>query len=195
MAAKINNLSSINGNYLNNVENDMNSRDFLIKNNKELTSYSTSNKNNIYDYFLIIGASNKSLDTINESELLLTPKFLFSYPNYQDAFKEFEFYRHCCYKNGIKVKRIEISNEEDYSSYLLESNLYSSPIETFSFIKSSDNQINNKYIFGMKFYDIYIFNPKLNNKNNNNKFIYIYMKKRFYLYLQIHLCNYLKVHV
>ena len=86
------------------------------------------------------------------------------------------------------MKRIEISNESEYSSCLLESNLYAAPIETFSFIKTSENNLNNKYIYGMKFNDIYIFNPVLNNKDkinddDNNKnnvknsiFIYVYEK-------------------
>ena len=119
----------------------------------------------------------------------MTPKFLFSYPNNPEIFKEFEFYRHCCYKNGIKVRRIEISNEVEYSSYLLELNLYSSPIETFSFIKNSNNNIDNQYIYGMKFNDIYIFNSKLNTKNNNNvdnidkDKIYIYIYEKTFLFV------------
>ena len=157
----------------------------IISHNKKNNIKTMTNKNNIYDYFLIIGASNKSLNSINESELFLTPKFLFVYPNIPTIFKEYEFYRHCCYKNGVKVKRIEISNEIDYSSYLLESNIYSKPIETFSFIKSYDNKINNKYIYGMKFNDIYIFNPKLNNKSNesNNSKIYIYLYEKTFLFI------------
>ena len=162
----------------------------LKKNKKKKNANIIDNKKNIiYDYFFIIGASNKSLNTIEESEILLTPKFLFSYPNKPEIFKEYEFYRQCCYKNGIKVKRIEISNETEYSSYLLESNLYSAPIETFSFIKAEENQINNKYIYGMKFNDIYIFNPTINNNENNNnnnslkKVIYIYVYEKTFLFI------------
>ena len=171
--------------------------DLIYKNKKNTPNTNINKKNNIYDYFLIIAASNKSLNTINEEELLLTPKFIFSYPKNPDIFKELEFYRLCCYKNGIKVKRIEISNEADYSAYLLESNLYSSPIETFSFIKSYDNKITNQYIYGMKFNDIYIFNPKLNNKDknnssnnndvNNNK-IYIYIYEKTFLFASSNSC-------
>ena len=143
-------------------------------------------KNNIYDYFIVIGASNKSLNSIKETEILLTPKFLFSYPNNKEIFKELEFYRHCCYKNGIKVKRIEISNEAEYSSYLLETNLYSSPIESFSFIKTSNDQINIRYIYGMKYNDVYMFNPSLNNSKkceDENKIIYIYVYEKTYLFM------------
>ena len=176
MKSKSDKLYSTNNYHYNSGKNKIYSKEYN-------SDYLINKKNNIYDYFLIIGASNKSLNAINESEILLTPKFLFSYPNIPNVFREFEFYRQCCYKDGIRVKRIIISNEAEYSSYLLESNLYSTPIETFSFIKSSNNKINNQYIYGMKFKDIYIFNSVFENKNNNsddfNKqkiFIYVYEK-------------------
>ena len=181
-------LDCFNDKNLKNREKAINSRDCPKKLNKKNIPNTPNTKNKIYDYFLIIGASNKSLNTINEPELLLTPKFLFSYPNNPEIFKEFEFYRQCCYKNGIKVKRIEISNEVEYSSYLLESNLYSSPIETFSFIKTSNNNIDSQYIYGMKFNDIYIFNPKFNTNNGNNdditkNKIYIYIYEKTFLFV------------
>ena len=167
-------------------------KDFIFNNKQNILGDNNNKKNNIYDYFLIISASNKSLSTINETELLLTPKYIFSYPNNPDIFKEFEFYRLCCYKNGIKVKRVEISNEADYSALVLESNLYSSPIETFSFIKSSDNRINNQYVYGMKFNDIYIFNPKFSSKDSNNDIInnkiYIYIYEKTFLFASSNSC-------
>ena len=170
------------------IINEFNKNNNIVKRNGESTPKlnKSNRKNNIYDYFLVIGASNKSLNSINETEIFLTPKFLFSYPKNKEIFKEMEFYRHCCYKNGIKVKRIEISNEAEYSSYLLETNLYSSPIESFSFIKTSNDQINVQYIYGMKFNDVYMFNPSLNNNNkceSEKKSLYIYVYEKTYLFI------------
>ena len=137
-----------------------------------------SNSKNIYEYFIIIGLSNKSIDSISEPEIYLSPKYLFHYPksnNIEDLYKQYEFYRNCCYKNGVKVNRIEIFNNNEYEKYLLESNIYSSPIETFTFFKTSENVKDSKYIYGMKFKDIYIIKQE--------KSIILYIYEKTYLFI------------
>lgn len=131
--------------------------------------------------FLSIGITKENLDTLTEKALILTPKINYSFP---DLEAEYEAYKNFCFSTGVKVKILSISSELEYQVKILEMNFYSKPLSSFAFIKPSNSKHeSNKYIYGIKFYDIEILRDKNNLKlNTANIFLY----EKCYLLISTH---------
>ena len=90
----------------------------------------------LFENFFVLGIENENLDFIEEKELLLTPKILYTHQQDKSYNILINYYRNCCYKDGVKVTRNEIYSEIDYSTKILEENFFANPISTFIFIKA-----------------------------------------------------------
>ena len=117
----------------------------------------------LFDCFITFGISPEYLESIEINKILLTPKLTYCYPNIGN---EYNYYKNFCYKDGVNVTRMEISSENEYAINILENNFYSKPISTFAFMKPSLDKTPDKYVYGIKFYDIFIFKIKKNIKQN-----------------------------
>ena len=132
----------------------------------------------LFETFITIGICPDYLDSIDLNTLLLTPKLTYSYPDNQTS--NYEYYKNFCYKDGVNVIRMELTSESEYAVNILESNFFSKPISTFAFMKPSLDKAPDKYIYGMKFHDIFIFKPKKNVKQNS---INVFQYEKCYLFI------------
>lgn len=132
----------------------------------------------LFDTFITIGICPDYLESIDLNTLLLTPKLTYSYPDNQTS--NYEYYKNFCYKDGVNVTRMELSSENEYSVNVLENNFFSKPISTFAFMKPSLDKAPDKYIYGIKFNDIFIFKPKKNVKENT---INVFKYEKCYLFI------------
>jgi hypothetical protein len=139
----------------------------------------------LFENFSIFGIENENLEYIKEGNLFLTPKILFSYPEDKSYNILLNYYQNCCYKNGVNVIRKEIYTEIDYSIQILEQNFFTKPISTFIFMKASDGIKSEKYIYGIKFMDIHVFQEKIKSKTNCAS---IYKYEKCYLFLSNEPC-------
>ena len=139
----------------------------------------------LFENFFVLGIENEYLDYIEEKELLLTPKILYTYQQDKSYNILINYYRNCCYKDGVKVTRNEIYSEIDYSTKILEENFFANPISTFIFIKAPEGLITEKYIYGIKFVDMYVFQEKKKQKFNSS---IIYKYEKCYLFISKEPC-------
>ena len=139
----------------------------------------------LFEHFSILGIENENLEYIKEGNLFLSPKILFSYPEDKSYNILLNYYRNCCYKDGVNVIRKEIFTEINYSVQILEQNFFSNPISTFIFMKASDGLKSEKYIYGIKFIDMHVFQEKIKSKSNCAS---IYKYEKCYLFLSNEPC-------
>ena len=139
----------------------------------------------LFENFFVLGIENENLDFIEEKELLLTPKILYTHQQDKSYNILINYYRNCCYKDGVKVTRNEIYSEIDYSTKILEENFFANPISTFIFIKAPEGLITEKYIYGIKFVDMYVFQEKTKQKFNSS---IIYKYEKCYLFISKEPC-------
>ena len=139
----------------------------------------------LFENFFVLGIENENLDFIEEKELLLTPKILYTYQQDKSYNLLINYYRNCCYKDGVKVTRNEIYSEIDYSTKILEENFFANPISTFIFIKAPEGLITEKYIYGIKFVNMYVFKEKKKQKFNSS---IIYKYEKCYLFISKEPC-------
>ena len=139
----------------------------------------------LFENFSIFGIENENLEYIKEGNLFITPKILFSYPEDKSYNILLNYYQNCCYKNGVNVIRKEIYTEIDYSIQILEQNFFTKPISTFIFMKASDGLKSEKYIYGIKFMDMHVFQERIKSKSNCTS---IYKFEKCYLFLSNEPC-------
>ena len=134
-----------------------------MKSNKTLPK-----RKRIFENFLVFGVEkNDFLNEIEMFEFILTPKVLFSFPEAKMDQNIFNYFYSCCFPKGVKIQRMKICCQEEYDE-ILEKNFFDFPLTTFAFVKSSNDKFSNKFLYCMKFLDLYVFKAE----KNFNVFIY-----------------------
>ena len=134
-----------------------------MKSNKTLPK-----RKRIFENFLVFGVEkNDFLNEIEMFEFILTPKVLFSFPEAKMDQNIFNYFYSCCFPKGVKIRRMKICCQEEYDE-ILEKNFFDFPLTTFAFVKSSNDKFRDKFLYCMKFLDLYVFKAE----KNFNVFIY-----------------------
>ena len=84
-----------------------------------------------------------------------------------------------CFKDAVRVEQIVITNEEEYTEKILMKNLFSNYNSTFCLLQQINLDSDEKYIYGIKFNDIFI-PDNVEFKDNNVKFFVI---EKTYLFI------------
>ena len=87
-----------------------------------------------------------------------------------------------CFKDAVQIEQYIINNEEEFNEKILERNFFSNYNSTFCLLQQIAIDNDQKYfIFGIKFDDIFI--PILEDKEENNANIKIFIYEKTYLFI------------